>query len=298
MIWVGYSHINNSTPLSGAQAPQQANPEKFRGTVFKLWQTQNLVLWWETRLSEIPSPHSSSRSRHFHRAAGPTPELWWTWVRDNLGCNLNICLSGHHGGMATPFMDKSGPFDHSVHWSCELNWGEGKLVRIIPNIYILLWVSRDKNMGMDWPWAALSYVGTPSVLGPFHTHSLYASWLKLLHFGWVHTFSRPLGAREHNTPVPLGTVLLGASASNPRSSVSPCACLSCFVYELLERGPFIFLLINSLLNNSWRYRPLIFCNLHHHTLTYTESWAFWSFCFRSILIFLWPFLEGSWDISF
>jgi hypothetical protein len=38
--------------------------------------------------------------------------------------------------------------------------------------------------------------------------------------------------------------------------------------------------------------------LHHHTLTYVESWAFWSFCFRSILIFLWPLVEGSWDISF
>lgn len=132
---------------------------------------------------------------------------------------------------------------------------------------------------------------------PHNIYPLWVSWLKSLHFGWIHTLSRLLGSWEHTLLSSLETVLLGVSP-NSISAVSPCACLSCFVYGLLERGPFIFLLINSLLNNSWRYRPLIFCNLHHHTLTYVESWAFWSFCFRSILIFLWPLVEGSWDISF
>lgn len=192
-----------------------------------------------------------------------------------------------------PLVDQSGPFDHSVHWFCEFNTGEGKLVRIIPNICIFLWIPRDKNMGIS----GLFYFGTPSVLGALHTHLLWASWLKSLHFGCVRIITGLWGAWERYTPVPFGTVLLRTSPSKPRSSASPCAWLSCFAYELLERDPLIFLLINSLLNNSWRYRPLIFRNLHHHTLTDTESWAFWSFCFRSILIFLWPLLEGSWNIS-
>lgn len=48
VVWVGCSLMNNSAFLSGAQALQQANHEKLRGTVFKLRQTQGLGLWWET----------------------------------------------------------------------------------------------------------------------------------------------------------------------------------------------------------------------------------------------------------
>lgn len=190
-----------------------------------------------------------------------------------------------------PLVGQLGLFDHSIPWFCEFNPGEGTLVRIIPNISIFLWILRDKNMdmGIYWVWSGLSYLWIPSVLGPLHTHLLWA-------FLSLYTVPGLWGAWEHYTPAPFGTVLLGTSPSQPSSSASPCAWLSCFAYELLERDPLIFLLINSLLNNSWRYRPLIFRNLHHHTLTDAESWAFWSFCFRSILIFLWPLLEGSWDI--
>lgn len=41
---------------------------------------------------------------------------------------------------------------------------------------------------------------------------------------------------------------------------------------LFTQQTFLFHLVYSLLNNSVkRYRPLIFCNLHHHTLSYVES---------------------------
>lgn len=163
-------------------------------------------------------------------------------------------------------------------------------------MYLLI---ESPKMGLYQLWVCLTYLGTTSLLNPLKiTYTLFQF------LGWSHYTlggSTPFqGVWEHeNTTLlsSLKTVLLGMSP-NSISAISPCACLSCLVYGLLKRGPFIFLLINSLLNNSWRYRPLIFCNLHHHTLTYVESWAFWSFCFRSILIFLWPLVEGSWDISF
>lgn len=85
---------------------------------------------------------------------------------------------------------------------------------------------------------------------PHDIHPLWASWLKSLHF-W--TPFQNFCEHENATLSRLRTVLLRVSPN----SISPCACLSCFVYELLERS-FIFLPINSLLNNSWEIQATDF----------------------------------------